>query len=83
MPVALGSNVLTGGASSKGASRSCQRCWKALLYLSDTARLGQAHSHCKLALGEWRGDGPFRYELPKKIPVLEASSTRQMDEVGG
>ena len=83
MPVALGSNVLTGGASSKGASRSCQRCWKALLYLSDTAPLGPAHGHRKLAVGEWRGDGAFRYELPNKIPVLEANSTSQMDEVCG
>ena len=54
-----------------------------MLYLSDTARLGQVHGHRKLAVGEWRGDGPFRYELPNKIPVLEASSTSQMDEVGG
>ena len=83
MPVALGSNVLTGEAISKGASRSCQRCWKALLYLSDTAPLGQAHGHRKLAVGEWRGDGPFRYELPNKIPVLEANSSSQRDEVGG
>ena len=110
MPVALGSEVLTAGASSKGASRSCQRCWKALsrsvhfrerapsgfgrtqvqdelatlirgedlggvlgdcplLYLSYTAWLGQAHGHRKLAAGVWRGDGPFRYELPNKIPA--------------
>ena len=143
MPVALGSEVLTAGASSKGASRSCQRCWNALsgqigrangrpvvvvyfsprrvytsesfapsgfgrtqvedelatliqgedfggvlgdcpvLYLSYTAWLGQAHDHRKLAAGLWRGDGPFRYELPNKIPVPEANSTSQMDKVGG
>ena len=35
------------------------------------------------AAGVWRGDGPFRYELPNKIPVPEANSTSQMDEVGG
>ena len=29
------------------------------------------------------GGGPFRYELPNKIPVPEANSTSQMDEVGG
>ena len=140
MPVALGSEVLTAGASSKGASRSFQRCWKALsgqigrangrpvvavyfsprrVYTSESARqadlgarrlrmssqhssggrtseaylaiapccisrwLGQAHGHRKLAAGVWRGDGPFRYELPNKIPVPEANSTSQMDEVGG
>ena len=54
-----------------------------LLYLSDTAWLGQAHGHRILAVGVWRGDGPFRYELPNKIPVLKANSTSQMDEVGG
>ena len=54
-----------------------------LLYLSYTAWLGQAHGHRKLAAGVWRGDGPFRYELPNKIPVPEANSTSQMDEVGG
>ena len=84
MPRGLGIQCAhRGGASSKGASRSCQRCWKALLYLSDTARLGQARGHRKLAVGEWRGDGPFRYELPNKIPFLEANSMSQMDEVGG
>ena len=143
MPVALGSEVLTGEASSKGASRSCQRCWKALsgqigrangrpvvaayfsprrVYTSESVRqanlgarrlrmssqhssggrtseaylaiapccisrtqlwLGQAHGHRKLAAGVWRGDGPFRYDLPNKIPVAEANSTSQMDEVGG
>ena len=54
-----------------------------LLYISDTAWLGQAHGHRKLAAGVWRGDGPFRYELPNKIPFLEANSTSQMEEVGG
>ena len=54
-----------------------------LLYLSYTAWLGQAHVHRKLAAGVWRGDGPFRYELPNKIPVPEANNTSQMDEVGG
>ena len=141
MPVALGSEVLTAGASSKGASRSCQRCWKALsgqigrangrpvvavyfsprrVYTSESVRqahlgarrlrmssqhssggstseaylaiapccisrtqLGQAHGHRRLAAGVWRGDGPFRYELPNKNPVPEANSTSQMDEVGG
>ena len=82
-PRGLGIQCAHRGASSKGASRSCQRCWKALLYLSDTARLGQAHGHRKLAVGEWRGDGPFDYELPNKIPVLEANSTSRMDELGG
>ena len=53
------------------------------LYLSEIAWLGQAHGHRKLAAGVWRADGPFRYELPNKIPVLEANSTSQMDEVGG
>ena len=54
-----------------------------LLYLSDIAWLGQAHGHHKLAAGVWRGDGPFRYEPPNKIPVPEANSTSQMDEVRG
>ena len=54
-----------------------------LLYLAYTAWLGQANRHRKLPAGVWRGDGPFRYELPNKIPVPEANSTSQMDEVGG
>ena len=142
MPRALGSEVLTAGASSNGASRSCQRCWKALsgqigrangrpvvavyfsprrVYTSESVRqvdlgarrlrMSSQHSSggstseaylaiapcCisrtrlgwakrttgKLAAGVWRGDGPLRYELPNKIPVPEANSTSQIDEVGG
>ena len=45
MPVALGSEVLTGGASSKGASRSCQRCWKAL-----SGQIGRANGRPVVAV---------------------------------
>ena len=45
MPVALGSEVLTGGASSKWASRSCQRCWKAL-----SGQIGRANGRPVVAV---------------------------------
>ena len=45
MPVALGSQVLTAGASSKGASRSCQRCWKVL-----SGQIGRANGRPVVAV---------------------------------
>ena len=54
-----------------------------MLHIPNTSRLGQAHSHSKLAPSVWGGDGPFRQKLPYKIPVLRADRTRQMNKVRG
>ena len=54
-----------------------------LLHLLNASRLGQTHSHSKLAPSVWGGDSPFCQKPPYTIPVLKAHRTRQMNKVGG
>ena len=54
-----------------------------LLYLLNTATLGQTHSHSKLAPSVWGGDGLFRQNLPNAQSVWQAYRTLKMDNVGG
>ena len=74
----MSSQHSSGGKDLGGVLSDCL-----LLHIPNTTRLGQVHSHSKLAPSVWGGDGPFRQKLPYKIPVLEAHCTRQMDKVGG